>query len=235
MATLPSILFFFSSPVFLLRKSHGQRRLVGYSLWGRKESDMAEWAHMHTNLLNDSFLGRTLRQFLLMTYSAKVLPDSPLFAYSCSSWQAPETTKWTMFLFRCFKLSFTVHWWLALSLILVRGFNYPEVSYKLISDDSKSEWITISHCEFLLHNPVHTCMLSCFSCVQLFATPWTVACQAPLSMEFLRQEYWSGLPCPSPGDLPNPGTEPIYYGSCIGDGFFTQWATWKASYSCILF
>ena len=43
--------------------------------------------------------------------------------------------------------------------------------------------------------------------VQLFATPWTVACQAPLSMEFSRQEYWSGLPCPSPGDLPNPGIE----------------------------
>ena len=39
-------------------------------------------------------------------------------------------------------------------------------------------------------------------------TPWTVACQAPLSMEFSRQEYWSGLPCPPPGDLPNPGIEP---------------------------
>ena len=38
--------------------------------------------------------------------------------------------------------------------------------------------------------------------------PWTVACQAPLFMEFSRQEYWSGLPCPSPGDLPNPGIEP---------------------------
>ena len=39
-------------------------------------------------------------------------------------------------------------------------------------------------------------------------TPWTVAHQAPLSMGFSRQEYWSGVPCPSPGDLPNPGTEP---------------------------
>ena len=45
------------------------------------------------------------------------------------------------------------------------------------------------------------------SCVRLSATPWTVACHAPLSMEFSRQEYWSGLPFPSPGDLPNPGTE----------------------------
>ena len=46
------------------------------------------------------------------------------------------------------------------------------------------------------------------SCVWLFATPWAVASQAPLSMRFSRQEYWSGLPFPSPGDLPNPGMEP---------------------------
>ena len=44
--------------------------------------------------------------------------------------------------------------------------------------------------------------------VRLFETPWTVAYQAPLSIEFSRQEYWSGLPFPSPGDLPNPGIEP---------------------------
>ena len=44
--------------------------------------------------------------------------------------------------------------------------------------------------------------------IRLFATPWTVAHQAPLSMGFSRQEYWSGLPFPSPGDLPNPGIEP---------------------------
>ena len=44
--------------------------------------------------------------------------------------------------------------------------------------------------------------------VQLFATPWTVAYQAPQSMGFSSQEYWSGLPFPSPGDLPNPGVEP---------------------------
>ena len=44
--------------------------------------------------------------------------------------------------------------------------------------------------------------------VRLFATPWTVAYQAPLSMGFSRQECWSGLPFPSPGDLPNPGIEP---------------------------
>ena len=47
-----------------------------------------------------------------------------------------------------------------------------------------------------------------FIIVQLFATPWTVAYQAPLSMGFSRQEYWSGLPFPSPGDLPNAGIKP---------------------------
>ena len=47
-----------------------------------------------------------------------------------------------------------------------------------------------------------------FSRVRLFATPWTVAYQAPPSMGFSRQECWSGLPFPSPGDLPDPGIEP---------------------------
>ena len=44
--------------------------------------------------------------------------------------------------------------------------------------------------------------------VQLFVTPWTVACQGPLSMGFSKQEYWSRLPCPPPGDLPSPGIKP---------------------------
>ena len=55
-------------------------------------------------------------------------------------------------------------------------------------------------------------VLSHFSRVRLFAGPWAAhepACQAPRSMEFSRQEYWSGLPFPSPGDLPNPGTEQV--------------------------
>ena len=54
----------------------------------------------------------------------------------------------------------------------------------------------------------YNAMLSRFSHVQLSATLWTVAHQAPLSMGFSSQEYWSGLPFPSPGDLPHPGIEP---------------------------
>ena len=51
-------------------------------------------------------------------------------------------------------------------------------------------------------------VLSRFSCVRLFVTSWTVSHQTPLSMGFSRQEYWSGLPCPLPGDLPDPGIKP---------------------------
>ena len=73
------------------------------------------------------------------------------------------------------------------------------------------------------------CMLSRFSHVQLFAMLWTVACQAPLSRGFSRQEYWSALPCPPPEDLPNPGTEPVFLVSPELTGeFFTTSATWKA-------
>ena len=59
------------------------------------------------------------------------------------------------------------------------------------------------------------CMLSHFILVRLFVTPWTAACQAPLSMGFSRQEYWSGLPCPPRGDLPDPESG-VSYISCIG-------------------
>ena len=62
--------------------------------------------------------------------------------------------------------------------------------------------------------------------VQLFATPWTVAFQAPLSMGFSRQEHWSGLPSPSPGDLPGPGIEP--QSSVLQADSFTVWAIWEA-------
>ena len=73
---------------------------------------------------------------------------------------------------------------------------------------------------------------SCFSRVRLFTTPWTVACQAPLSMGVSRQEHWSGLPCPPPEDLPDPGTEPTSFMSpALTGGFFTTNATWEAQFS----
>ena len=74
---------------------------------------------------------------------------------------------------------------------------------------------------------MYACMLSQFSHVQLFVTPWTVALQAPLSMGFSRQEYWSGLPCP-PGDLPDPRIEPTSLKSpALAEKFFTTSIIWE--------
>ena len=78
-------------------------------------------------------------------------------------------------------------------------------------------------------------MLSCFSRVWLFVTLWNVACQAPLSIGFSRQEYWSGLPFPPAGDLPNPGIEPVSLWSPeLAGGFFTTSATWEAQAYTVL-
>ena len=73
------------------------------------------------------------------------------------------------------------------------------------------------------------CILNHFSCVQPFATLWTAARQAPLSMQFSRQECWSGSPCPPPGNLHDPGTEPVSLTSpALAGGFFTTTTTWEA-------
>ena len=73
---------------------------------------------------------------------------------------------------------------------------------------------------------LHACVLGS---VPLCATQWTVAFQASLSMGFSRQEYWSGLPCPPPGDLPDPGIEPVSLMSpALASGFFITSATWEA-------
>ena len=89
-------------------------------------------------------------------------------------------------------------------------------------------------CAFLLRLSVLLeynccCMLSHFSRGQLFVTLWTTAHQSPLSMEFSRQEYWSGLPFPPPGDLPDPGIELMSLVSpAWAGGFFTTSATSEA-------
>ena len=96
-----------------------------------------------------------------------------------------------------------------------------QILYHLIQGNSSP-----NHCFY----PLNACVLSCFSCVRLFSTPWTVACQVPLSTEFSRQ-YWSGLPCPSPGDVPNPGIKPASLMTpALAGGFFTTSATGKPYY-----
>ena len=73
------------------------------------------------------------------------------------------------------------------------------------------------------------CVLRLFSCVWLCETPWTVACQIPLPMGFSRQVYWNGVPCPPPGDLPDPGIEHTSLTSpALAGGFFNTGTTWVA-------
>ena len=82
-----------------------------------------------------------------------------------------------------------------------------------------------------LKNSLCVCVCVCVSClvVWLFETPWTVACQASLSRGFSRQEFWSVLPFPPPGDLPNPGIEPKSLMSpALAGRFFMSSGTWEA-------
>ena len=83
-----------------------------------------------------------------------------------------------------------------------------------------------------LKDSTHVCVLVCvLSHVRLTVTPWTIAHQALLSMELCRQEYWSGLPFPPPGDLPDleivPPAHPSLVSSALADRFFTSSATWE--------
>ena len=91
---------------------------------------------------------------------------------------------------------------------------------------SPSSWILIWEGKREMFKVVTEKYYKCFLCVlshvRLFVTPWTIACQASLSMEFSRQEYWSGLPFPLPGDLSNSGIKPMSFASPeLASRFFT--------------
>ena len=102
---------------------------------------------------------------------------------------------------------------------------------KKLTIDPKKQVLERSVCVYMY---VCCAVLSRFSRVQLFAAQWTIACQASLSVEFSREEYWSGLPCPPPGDLPEPGIEPASLMSpALAVRFFTTSTTWEAPYICI--
>ena len=84
----------------------------------------------------------------------------------------------------------------------------------------KQDGITMMNC---------SCMFSHFNCVQLFVTLWTIACQAPLSIRFSRQKYWSRLPCRPPEDLTDQGIEPTSLMSpALAGEHLTTSTTWEA-------
>ena len=100
----------------------------------------------------------------------------------------------------------------------------PAMPLKARSDNEESSGTPIQTdiiCPLRLHTVVCTRAQSCL-------TPWTTARQAPRSLRLSRQEYWSGLPFPAPGDLPNPGIEPRFLVSpALVGGFFTTCTTWE--------
>ena len=87
-------------------------------------------------------------------------------------------------------------------------------------------------CEIVSRTKVCVCVCVCtqlLSCIQLSVATWTVTHYAPLSVEFSRQEYWTRLPFPTLGDLPDLGIKPMFLGSPeLSDRFFTTTATWEA-------
>ena len=98
--------------------------------------------------------------------------------------------------------------------VIVEKFNGEVYSEKMLlfmeaHSLGKSGFAVFARMTLSIYCIQHACMLSHFSCVQLFETLWTVGHKAPLSMGFFRQEYWSGLPCPPSGDLPDLGIEPV--------------------------
>ena len=101
-------------------------------------------------------------------------------------------------------------------------------SLQLKKSNNLFSLLSLKQLQFVLFDL--SAVLSRFSRVRLVATPWTVAHQAALSMEFPRQEYWNGLPFPSPGALPDLGIEPAsLVSSALAGGFSYHCAPWEAS------
>ena len=99
---------------------------------------------------------------------------------------------------------------------------YPSCSRQVPSwSMSYHMCVCVCVCVCVYTKSLHSCLT--------FVTLWIVACQAPLSMEILRQECWSGSSCTPPGDVPNPGIKPMALASAALAGvFFTTSATWEA-------
>ena len=127
------------------------------------------------------------------TYTYKTVHP---FRSSCSD----PTSDWLKWTFRK-SLLISLHFLKMLVFMLLTGIINFKCHFKTFEEWSYSQ----QQCAYCWEKGKKVKSLSR---VWLFATPWTVACQVLPSMAFSRQEYWSGLPFPSPGDLPNPGIEP---------------------------
>ena len=112
------------------------------------------------------------------------------------------------------------------------GSEFPDLGLNRHPLHCKGKYYSLDHqasrCKFF-HTQEKVSFRNISSHVQRSATPWTLACYAPLSMGFSWQEYWTGLPCPSPGDLPDPGIKPVSLTFLVlVGGFFTTSTAWEA-------
>ena len=130
----------------------------------------------------------------------------------------------------CPKLPLTGAWGWANTVLLLLFFLYP---FSLVNTSYIVMAFSKLCCLWILYidpAPLFFLCLACsLSCVQVFAAPWTVAHQALLPMEFSRQEHWNGLSFPTPGNLPNPGIEPVSVAfPALAGRFFTTSTAWEA-------
>ena len=133
----------------------------------------------------------------------------------CVCWTWKKVKVFQLYPTLCDPTHYTVHGILQARILEWVGIPFPRGSSQprdwtqvsCIADRHFSIWAT--SCKNLVKTIVQCSSVQSLSRVWLFATPWTVACQPPLSMGFSREEYWGGLPFPSPGDLPNPGIKPV--------------------------
>ena len=119
-------------------------------------------------------------------------------------------------------------------------YHLPPVRMAIVKHSTKNQgWSGCGEMRTLLHQcwnvsweqslwRQYVCVLSHFSYIRLFLTLWRVACQAPLSMGFSRQEWWSGVPCPPAGNLGHPGPNLHLMFPALAGGFFTSSAAWEA-------
>ena len=195
------------TPVLLPGKSHGRRSLVGCSPWGLKESDMTERLPFHFSL---SCLGEG--------------NGTPL---QCSCLENPTDRGASWAAIYGFTQSWTKLKWCSSS--------YGILSQQIRTRRKNSSclWCVSMWLSLGFLNLVSGVVQSLSHEQLFFSTQWTVACQVPLSMGFPRQGYWSGLPFPSPGDLPDLSEPGDWTGiSCIGRRVPYHWATREAQTWC---
>jgi len=191
----------------------GQGGLVCCDSWGRKESDTTEWLNWTERPCNVA----------LRSGAPSATPASLSLSLPTTPPSASEITSIPTFKINLKKKFFFFWPHYATCGILVPWLGTGTMPPALEAW-SLNHWTTSA------------CMLYCFSHVQLCETPWTEVRQAPLSMGFSREEYWSRLLCPPPGDLPDPGIKPTSLMSpALAGGFFTTSATWEVPKSFLSF